>query len=178
MVRIARSGGAPVWIAVSAAPIRGPDGKGRGAVVTVLDVTQLRGLEAERDTLLHTVSHDLRTPLHVIVSHADLLRRPRAVVWAEAGVLLGFAVVFFAILSAISYFRKFWHKVDVRIKSRRRRELLTLEREGKAVRAFIQAFVVQGPAQQALGEMPGAGLLADALTAVRYGQAQDDQFAP
>lgn len=45
--------------------------------------------------------------------------------------VLMWGVVFFAILSAISYFRKFWHKVDVRIKSRRRRELLLLERRRK-----------------------------------------------
>src|SRR5208337_1318727 len=45
-----------------------------------------------------------------------------------------------------------------------------------AVRAFVQAFVAQGPAEQALAEMPGAGLLADALTAVRNGLAQDDQL--
>jgi CDP-diacylglycerol--glycerol-3-phosphate 3-phosphatidyltransferase len=38
-------------------------------------------------------------------------------------------VVFFALLSAVSYFRKFWGKVDKRIKLRRRRELLTLERK-------------------------------------------------
>jgi len=29
----------------------------------------------------------------------------------------------------VSYFRKFWRKVDERIKSRRRRELLVLERK-------------------------------------------------
>jgi signal transduction histidine kinase len=75
VVRIERRGGGPAWIAASAAPIRAPDGQGRGAVLTIVDVTQLRGLEAERDTLIHTVSHDLRTPLHVIVSHAELLRR-------------------------------------------------------------------------------------------------------
>jgi CDP-diacylglycerol--glycerol-3-phosphate 3-phosphatidyltransferase len=34
------------------------------------------------------------------------------------------AVVFFAILSAAQYFRKFWRKVDVKIKKRRRREVL------------------------------------------------------
>src|SRR6266516_166675 len=33
-------------------------------------------------------------------------------------------VVAFALISAIGYFRKFWRKVDIRIKSRRRRELL------------------------------------------------------
>ena len=38
-------------------------------------------------------------------------------------------VVFFAILSAALYFRKFWHKVDEGIKRRRRRELLHLERK-------------------------------------------------
>jgi CDP-diacylglycerol---glycerol-3-phosphate 3-phosphatidyltransferase len=43
--------------------------------------------------------------------------------------LLMWAVIFFAVLSAVSYFRKFWRKVDERIKLRRRRELLTLERK-------------------------------------------------
>jgi CDP-diacylglycerol--glycerol-3-phosphate 3-phosphatidyltransferase len=38
-------------------------------------------------------------------------------------------VVVFAMLSAVSYFRKFWRKVDARIKKRRRRELLLLERK-------------------------------------------------
>ena len=37
-------------------------------------------------------------------------------------------VVFFALLSAVSYFRKFWRKVDHAIKNRRRRELIALER--------------------------------------------------
>jgi CDP-diacylglycerol--glycerol-3-phosphate 3-phosphatidyltransferase len=44
------------------------------------------------------------------------------------GMLLMWGVVFFAILSAISYFNKFWRKVDDRVKARRRRELLALER--------------------------------------------------
>jgi CDP-diacylglycerol--glycerol-3-phosphate 3-phosphatidyltransferase len=44
------------------------------------------------------------------------------------GMILMWTVVFFAMLSAVSYFRKFWRKVDARVKSRRRRELLVLER--------------------------------------------------
>jgi len=43
-------------------------------------------------------------------------------------------VVFFALLSAMSYFRKFWRKVDKRVKLRRRRELLTLERKRNKTR--------------------------------------------
>ncbi len=48
--------------------------------------------------------------------------------------LTGFAmlwmwgVVFFSVASAVGYFRKFWRKLDTRIKLRRRRELLLLER--------------------------------------------------
>ena len=49
---------------------------------------------------------------------------------APAMVLM-WGVLFFALLSAFSYFRKFWRKIDVRVKQRRRRELLRLERERK-----------------------------------------------
>jgi CDP-diacylglycerol--glycerol-3-phosphate 3-phosphatidyltransferase len=48
---------------------------------------------------------------------------------ALPGMILMWGVVVFAILSAVSYFNKFWRKVDDRIKARRRRELLTLERK-------------------------------------------------
>jgi CDP-diacylglycerol--glycerol-3-phosphate 3-phosphatidyltransferase len=47
--------------------------------------------------------------------------RPVADLWM-------WGVVFFAVLSAILYFRKFWGKVDHRIKERRRRELLMMQR--------------------------------------------------
>src|ERR1700691_3414006 len=43
------------------------------------------------------------------------------------GMVLMWIVVVFAMLSAMSYFRKFWHKVDERTKLGRRRELLALE---------------------------------------------------
>jgi len=55
----------------------------------------------------------------VSVRHSWLQRPALFLMWT---------VVLFAILSAISYFRKFWHKVDDSIKTRRRRELLALER--------------------------------------------------
>jgi len=54
------------------------------------------------------------------VRHPEL-RRP--------GMFLMWGVVFFAMLSAFSYFGKFWHKVDEGVKNRRRRELLILERK-------------------------------------------------
>jgi len=39
------------------------------------------------------------------------------------------AVVAFGLASAVDYFRKFWHKVDMSIKLRRRHELILMERQ-------------------------------------------------
>jgi CDP-diacylglycerol---glycerol-3-phosphate 3-phosphatidyltransferase len=44
------------------------------------------------------------------------------------GQVLMWGVVFFSMVSAISYFGKFWYRVDESIKKRRRHELLVLER--------------------------------------------------
>lgn len=56
------------------------------------------------------------------------LRHPRLHL---LGMILIWGVVFFAIVSALNYFRKFWRKVDIRIKKRRRRELLIMEKRHK-----------------------------------------------
>jgi CDP-diacylglycerol--glycerol-3-phosphate 3-phosphatidyltransferase len=45
--------------------------------------------------------------------------------------VLIWGVVVFAVLSAVSYFRKFWRRIDERVKKRRRRELLLVERRRK-----------------------------------------------
>jgi CDP-diacylglycerol--glycerol-3-phosphate 3-phosphatidyltransferase len=63
----------------------------------------------------------------VAISCMLLSVRHRALLFP--GKILMWGVIFFALLSAISYFRKFWHKVDERIKVRRRHELLILERK-------------------------------------------------
>ncbi len=43
-------------------------------------------------------------------------------------------VVLFALVSAADYFHKFWRKLDDRVKRRRRRELLRMEREKRLAR--------------------------------------------
>jgi CDP-diacylglycerol--glycerol-3-phosphate 3-phosphatidyltransferase len=62
----------------------------------------------------------------VAISWMLVAVRHPALHWS--GMLLMWTVVLFAMLSAVSYFRKFWRKVDERIKNRRRNELLVLER--------------------------------------------------
>jgi PAS domain S-box-containing protein len=62
-----------VWASVSAAPIR--IGKEIfGAVATFTDVTRVRQIQQEREAFLHTITHDLRGPLTVILGHAELLQ--------------------------------------------------------------------------------------------------------
>jgi CDP-diacylglycerol--glycerol-3-phosphate 3-phosphatidyltransferase len=64
-----------------------------------------------------------------VVAISIMLLAVRHPVLLKAGLVSMWAVIVFAIVSAISYFRKFWRKVDERIKNRRRRELLTMERK-------------------------------------------------
>ncbi len=56
------------------------------------------------------------------------MRLPWLTRWA---MLWMWGVLLFSVLSAVSYFRKFWRKVDDRVKARRRRELLALSRRQK-----------------------------------------------
>ena len=50
--------------------------------------------------------------------------------WAQLAL---YAVVFFSLWSAIAYFAKFWSKVDIATKQRRRQELLIADRQRRGV---------------------------------------------
>jgi PAS domain S-box-containing protein len=67
--------GAPTWLSVSAAPIRDERGAIRGVVTTFGDITRLRELQERQADLLRAISHDLRTPLTVILTQAQMLQR-------------------------------------------------------------------------------------------------------
>jgi CDP-diacylglycerol--glycerol-3-phosphate 3-phosphatidyltransferase len=54
------------------------------------------------------------------------IRWPRLRIFA---LLTMWAVVLFGLASAVNYFRKFWRKVDMSIKLRRRNELIAMERQ-------------------------------------------------
>ncbi|MGB8929654.1 MAG: ATP-binding protein [Anaeromyxobacteraceae bacterium] len=63
------------WVAASAAPIRGAEGRIDGAVLTFSDETSVYRLHEERDDLLRAITHDLRTPLNAIYMQAHLVAR-------------------------------------------------------------------------------------------------------
>ncbi|MEO5923410.1 MAG: CDP-diacylglycerol--glycerol-3-phosphate 3-phosphatidyltransferase [Bryobacteraceae bacterium] len=52
-------------------------------------------------------------------------------VFAQIGSIAMWAVVAFTLISAADYFRNFWHTVDSEVKTRRRKELLQLDRQNK-----------------------------------------------
>lgn len=63
-----------------------------------------------------------------VVAISFLMLSIRHAALAPLAMWMMWIVVVFAMISALQYFRKFWRKVDVRIKNRRRREVLLLER--------------------------------------------------
>jgi len=71
---LTRPDGNTYWLSVSSAPIRMPDGRIIGVVSTFSDITRMHELQEQQRLLLHTISHDLRSPLTVILGHAELLK--------------------------------------------------------------------------------------------------------
>ena len=67
--------------------------------------------------------------LSQVVAISFMLLSVRHAELHQIGMGLMWAVVFFALVSAMTYFHKFWRKIDAHIKLRRRRELLQLERK-------------------------------------------------
>jgi len=92
-------------------------------------VSGLRAIAAAEGYTIKASDLGKTKMLSQVVAISCLLLSVRHPALRRPGIILMWGVVFFALLSAASYFRKFWHKVDERVKNRRRRELLTLERK-------------------------------------------------
>ncbi len=75
LLAILTPSGEPAWITISAAPIRTETDSCAGAVVTITDITALEELQRRREDLVHTISHDLRSPLTSIYGQGQLLQR-------------------------------------------------------------------------------------------------------
>lgn len=67
--------GRRMWVSVSAAPVRAPDGRLDGAVAAIADIGTIQRLQSQREDLLRAVSHDLRNPLQVVLLQAERLDR-------------------------------------------------------------------------------------------------------
>jgi signal transduction histidine kinase/FixJ family two-component response regulator len=75
IVMVIPAGKRSAWLTVSAARVLASEGEPLGAVVTMTDVTDLHLLQEQRDDLVRSISHDLRTPLTAVLGHAQLLQK-------------------------------------------------------------------------------------------------------
>jgi CDP-diacylglycerol--glycerol-3-phosphate 3-phosphatidyltransferase len=92
-----------------------------------------------------------------VVAIALVIGGVRWPVLSEYGMVAMWAVVLFALVSAADYFLKFWRVVDTQVKTRRRRELLDLQRlQRKARRAELKAARKAAATPQATSSAPAA----------------------
>lgn len=91
-------------------------------------VSGLRSIAAAEGYTIKASDLGKTKTMFQVLAVSCVMLSPRHPGLRTPGMVLMWGVVFFAIASAISYFAKFWGRVDESIKKRRRRELLILER--------------------------------------------------
>jgi CDP-diacylglycerol--glycerol-3-phosphate 3-phosphatidyltransferase len=94
-------------------------------------VSGLRAIAASEGYIIKASDLGKTKMVSQVAAISCLLLSVRYPVLALPAMILMWGVVVFALLSAISYFRKFWRGIDEKIKKRRRRELLRIERRRK-----------------------------------------------
>jgi CDP-diacylglycerol--glycerol-3-phosphate 3-phosphatidyltransferase len=92
-------------------------------------VSGLRSIAAAEGYTIKASDMGKTKMLAQVAAISAMLVSVRHLEWHTIAMALMWIVVLFSMLSAMSYFRKFWRKIDERVKKRRRRELLHLERK-------------------------------------------------
>jgi PAS domain S-box-containing protein len=77
MILLARDG-QQVYVSVTAAAVRSPQGQPISGVLNVRDITRSREAEELRSTFVSVVSHELQTPIAIIKGYASTLAREDA----------------------------------------------------------------------------------------------------
>src|SRR5450432_898652 len=95
-------------------------------------VSGLRAIAAAEGYIIKASDLGKTKMLSQVVAISCMMLSIRHPALHPASVVLMWGVIVFALLSAVSYFTKFWRKVDERVKNRRRQELLALERKRRA----------------------------------------------
>jgi CDP-diacylglycerol--glycerol-3-phosphate 3-phosphatidyltransferase len=116
-------------------------------------VSGLRAIAAAESYTIKASDLGKTKMLSQVVAISFLLVSVRHPALHQPGIWMMWGVIFFAVLSAVSYFGKFWHKVDEGVKLRRRRELLLLERKRQREQMRQRGARKAG----ALGKATGAG---------------------
>lgn len=108
-------------------------------------VTGLRGIAAAEGYTIKASDLGKTKMFFQVVAVSAMLVAIRQREYYGWAMLLMYGVVFFGLASAVQYFVKFWSGVDERTKTRRRRELLALEKREKRQRRATLAGQKIGP---------------------------------
>ena len=113
-------------------------------------VSGLRSIAAAEGYTIKASDLGKTKMLSQVAAVSCLLLSTRHAQFVFPGQVLMWGVVFFATVSAMSYFRKFWRKIDQRVKRRRRRELLVIEKQRRleALRQRRTAAETEAPRTQ------------------------------
>jgi CDP-diacylglycerol--glycerol-3-phosphate 3-phosphatidyltransferase len=102
-------------------------------------VTGLRGIAASEGYIIRASDLGKTKMISQVVAISMVLLSIHWPVLASYAILCMWGVVAFSMISAVDYFRKFWRRVDVSVKRRRRRELLRLERRRQRAERVARA---------------------------------------
>jgi CDP-diacylglycerol--glycerol-3-phosphate 3-phosphatidyltransferase len=91
-------------------------------------VTGLRGIAASEGYIIRASDLGKTKMISQVVAISMVLLSIHWPALESYAILCMWGVVAFSMISAVDYFRKFWRRVDISVKRRRRRELLRLER--------------------------------------------------
>ncbi len=94
-------------------------------------VSGLRSIAAAEGYIIHASDLGKTKMITQVIAISMVVLSIRWEALSGFAMLWMWGVLVFGIASAIQYFRKFWRKVDVSIKYRRRKELLRVERQRK-----------------------------------------------
>src|SRR5690242_6924268 len=114
-------------------------------------VSGLRAIAAAEGYTIKASDLGKTKMLSQVAAVSCLLLSTRHAEFVLPGQVLMWGVVFFATVSAMSYFRKFWRKIDQRVKRRRRRELLMVEKRRK-LEILRQRHMSTGPQAPQIGD--------------------------
>ncbi len=99
-------------------------------------VSGLRSIAAAEGYMIEASELGKTKMVLQVVAVSLLLVGAHSRLFSLLGLIAVWLVVLFAVVSAVDYFRKFWRRVDIRFKVRRRRErLLLLRKQRKDVAA-------------------------------------------
>ncbi|MEP7367422.1 MAG: CDP-diacylglycerol--glycerol-3-phosphate 3-phosphatidyltransferase [Acidobacteriota bacterium] len=115
-------------------------------------VTGLRSIAASAGYIIKASDLGKTKMVAQVVAITLVMLSVRTPSWTPYAMVGMWVVVFFSVVSAIMYFLKFWRMVDVEVKSRRRRDLLRMERRQKR----LEMLAMRARAQEAMEKAPVA----------------------